>query len=32
LINKLPNNISEIEKNTIEMIFQRIEKIINELI
>jgi len=31
LINKLPNNLSDMEKSTIEMIFERIEKLINDL-
>ncbi len=31
LINKLPKYLNDIEKNTVEMIFERIEKMINEL-
>lgn len=31
LINTLPKSLSDIEKSTIKMIFERIEKLINEL-
>jgi len=31
LINKLPNNLTDIEKAKIEMIFERIEKLIHDL-
>lgn len=31
LINKLPNSLTDIEKETVKMIFERIEKLINDL-
>ena len=31
LIGKLPSNLSDVEKQTIELIFERIEKLINDL-
>ena len=31
LIGKLPTTLSDVEKQTIEMIFERIEKLINDL-
>jgi hypothetical protein len=31
LINKLPKSLSDIEKNTVELIFERIQKLINDL-
>lgn len=31
LISKLPNSLTDIEKSTVQMIFERIEKLLNDL-